>query len=48
LFSFFYECEEKYQHMMDFAPHMIASINHDGQILDCNSRIFEILGYCKE
>ena len=48
MFSFFYECEEKYQNMMDFAPHLIASVNDDGQIIDCNSRISEILGYSKE
>jgi PAS domain S-box-containing protein len=42
---FLYGNEERYHNLLDSAPHLIASINEDGQIIDCNDKISEVLGY---
>ena len=39
------ESEEKYRSIFDNAANLITSINNDGVVIDCNSRITEMLGY---
>jgi PAS domain S-box-containing protein len=38
----------KYQDIFEKAPTLITSIDQNGQIIDCNKRVYEILGYEKE
>jgi len=38
-------CEKNEQTLMDSAPHLITSINEEGQIVDCNNKILEFLRY---
>lgn len=43
-----FDCVEEYQTIMDTAPHLIVSINEHGQIIDCNNKISDFLGYNKK
>ncbi len=45
---FLVDCKEKYISIMNSAPHLITSLNKDGLIIDCNNRIYEMLGYNKD
>jgi len=42
------ESEEKYRSIFNTAAGLIASVDRDGTILDCNARIKDILGYEKD
>jgi PAS domain S-box-containing protein len=39
---------ERYRSIFNTAAHLIASINKNGIITDCNNRIFEMLGYNRD
>ncbi|MBI5640703.1 MAG: PAS domain S-box protein, partial [Nitrospirae bacterium] len=42
------ESEEQYRSIFEAAANLILSVDPDGNIIDCNDRIREILGYDKE
>ncbi|MFX1426864.1 MAG: PAS domain S-box protein, partial [Promethearchaeota archaeon] len=42
------ESEEKYRHLFEDSPFAIALINLQGEILECNSYVEQLLGYGKE
>ena len=42
------ESEEKYRHLFEDSPFAIALLNFDGEILECNSYVEQLLGFKKE
>ncbi|HUV25134.1 MAG TPA: PAS domain S-box protein [Methanomassiliicoccales archaeon] len=40
--------EEKYRKIFETAANLIVSVDSEGSIVDCNSRIEEVLGYTRE
>ncbi|MBY8989173.1 MAG: PAS domain S-box protein [Candidatus Lokiarchaeota archaeon] len=42
------ESEEKYRHLFEDSPFAIALFNFEGQILECNSYVEQLLGFKKE
>lgn len=42
------QSEEKYRSMFESTASLVISVNHDADIIDCNSRITQMLGYTPE
>lgn len=42
------QSEEKYRSMFESTASLVISVNHDANIIDCNSRINQMLGYAPD
>lgn len=42
------QSEKNFRSIFNIAPNLITSVNKEGIIVDCNSRIIDVLGYKKE
>jgi len=42
------QSEEKYRRIFDTAANLIISVDREGNIIDCNTRVYSVLGYTQE